>query len=237
MATLADGLGQAEGGLYNGPYAGVISGIDPRTGGSPFVNQLHLAYTGGAGTPKIDGWLTTLHPGNGGMLMKDSVEVDELLYPILVKEIRLLVDTEGAGYRRGTPSVRVEYEPVETTMLVIFNSDGTEFPARGVRGGGNGHPAEQFKRLISGELIRVENCGRILLQPGESIVGICSSGGGYGSPYLRELEFVQHDVMEGWISKKQAKEVYGVVLNDAYQIDLAETKKMRNKLKTGYSEK
>jgi N-methylhydantoinase B len=230
LSEISDGIGQAEGGLYNGPYAGVISGRDPRIGNAPFMNQLHLAFTGGAATPTTDGWLTALHSGSAGMLMKDSVEIDELLYPLLVKEIRLLKDTEGVGRRRSAPSLRVEYEPIDTEMGVMFNSDGTIFPARGARGGGDGHCAEQYIRDKSGQLCKVDSYGRVILKPGESIIGVCSSGGGYGHPHERESERVRQDVIEGWISNIQAKEVYGVIIDDTNTIDFIATQELRNRM-------
>ena len=45
---------------------------------SPFVNEVYLGCTGGAGAPTADGWLTIMHVGNAGMCYQDSIEVDEL---------------------------------------------------------------------------------------------------------------------------------------------------------------
>ena len=41
-------------------------------------------HTGGAGAPRADAWLTTVHIGDLGLCYLDSVEMDELLYPIRV---------------------------------------------------------------------------------------------------------------------------------------------------------
>ncbi|MBZ0226901.1 MAG: hydantoinase B/oxoprolinase family protein, partial [Bauldia sp.] len=64
IAELADGLGMAETGAVIPPSSGVISGVHE---GQPFVNEVYLGCTGGAGTPTTDGWLTILHVGNAGM--------------------------------------------------------------------------------------------------------------------------------------------------------------------------
>ena len=47
MATMGEGLGQAEAGCVHPPSTSVISGTDPRNG-RPFVNPLFLGATGGA---------------------------------------------------------------------------------------------------------------------------------------------------------------------------------------------
>ena len=82
IAELGDGFGMAEVGAVSSAAAAVISGSDPRNGGAPFVNQLILADTLGAASPTEDGWLTVGHIGAAGMCMYDSVEVDEMKYPI-----------------------------------------------------------------------------------------------------------------------------------------------------------
>jgi N-methylhydantoinase B len=106
FAELADGVGLAECGLVIPASAAVISGRDPRNGQEPFVNQFFLAQTGGAGTAWGDGWLTHFHVGCAGMLRRDSIEIAEMRHPLLVRQQRLIPDTEGAGRHRGAPSGR-----------------------------------------------------------------------------------------------------------------------------------
>ena len=53
------------------------------------------------------------------------------------------------------------------------------------------------------------------LQPGERIVSVSAGGGGYGDPLTRDPAAVLHDVLEGWVSRERALEVYGVVLTDS----------------------
>ena len=126
IAELAAGYGMAEVGLSLPASVSVISGNVPRHGGAPFINQLILAWTGGPGGPVEDGWLTMGGPGDGGALLRDSVEIDELKHPIVVWEQRLLPDTEGAGRRRGAPSAYGEFGPLDTRMEAFFLSDGCE---------------------------------------------------------------------------------------------------------------
>src|SRR5262249_40020834 len=153
------------------PAWGVISGRDPRAGGAPFVNQIILpSVTGGAGGPFADGWLTLGHTGNGGVMLRDSVEIDEVHHPIRIVAQRIIPASEGAGRFRGAPGGYLEYGPVETTIDVVYVSDGTVNPAAGARGGLSGACAQQFKRLRSGELVPLESYAQVRLEPGETIV-------------------------------------------------------------------
>ena len=55
----------------------------------------------------IDGWVTYGNAVTNGLMFRDSVEIDELKYPIRVREIRIRQDSEGAGRRRGAPGAIV----------------------------------------------------------------------------------------------------------------------------------
>ena len=162
IAELADGAGMAECGPPIPASVAVLSGVDPRTG-SPFVNQIFLALSGGAAAPGEDAWLTIGHVGNAGFVLRDSVEVDELHHPIRIVEQRLIPDTEGPGRYRGASSLLAEYGPIEaTTLTVMYASDGTINPARGVRGGGDGAPSKQFTRGLDGELTEAPPAGAVV---------------------------------------------------------------------------
>ncbi|MBO0712228.1 MAG: hydantoinase B/oxoprolinase family protein, partial [Acetobacteraceae bacterium] len=222
MASIADGLGMAEAGPFGAPSAAVISGRDRRRGGAPFVNQIFLILTGGAGGPHNDGWLTICHAGNGGMLFVDSVEIDELNFPLLVREQRIEPDTEGAGRFRGAPSARVEYGPMDGDLDLVYASDGFEFAAAGTAGGLAGSTSAQHRRR-GGVLEALPGHGQVRLTPGETIVVRTAAGGGYGPPTERELSRVARDVSEGWVTPQRAREVYGVVVDQRGNIDLDAT--------------
>jgi N-methylhydantoinase B/oxoprolinase/acetone carboxylase alpha subunit len=59
-----------------------------------------------------------------------------------------------------------------------------------------------------------------------------SSGGGYGDPLEREPERVLNDVEAGIVSREEAQEIYGVVIDGATPVlDIAATQKLRIELK------
>lgn len=230
IAELADGVGMAEVGAVIPAAAAVISGTDPRHGDRAFVNQIFLAFTGGAGAPCEDAWLTIAHVGNGGMVRRDSVEVAEMRHPIRILEQRILPDTEGAGRHRGAPSAYVEYGPVGTELVVAYGADGTEHAALGVRGGLPGGACRHLKRRRDGSVVDLPALALERLADGETIISVSCGGGGYGPPSERDPERVARDVREGWVSRERSAEVYGVALTEDGAVDVRETRRLRGEI-------
>ncbi|HJU46906.1 MAG TPA: hydantoinase B/oxoprolinase family protein, partial [Gaiellaceae bacterium] len=229
MAEIGEGIGLADVGRNQPAALGVISGVDPRPDGGPYVNQLMLAFTSGAGAPRADGWLTILGIGAAGFLLRDSVEIDEMKYPIRVLEERIIADSEGAGRHRGAPGVRVEYGPVLGDMEVMWLSDGTHNAPRGVRGGLDGSCAVQKKRARDGTLSEeLGTYARVTVSAGESILSLSCGGGGYGPPQERDPARVAKDVREGWVSGDRARDVYAVALRPDGSVDEAGTARLRS---------
>ncbi|MEA2209445.1 MAG: N-methylhydantoinase [Solirubrobacteraceae bacterium] len=213
IAELADGFGMAETGTLTASVAD-ISGKDPRHGDSPFVNLMILGLTCGAGHARGDGWLVSGEVGDGGLMMRDSTEVDELLYPIVVWADRIVADSGGPGRFRGAPACYVEYGPAGTEIEAMWSTDGYVHAAIGARGGYPGAPARQFLRRADGSLTPLPGWGEQRLHPGETVLATSAAGAGYGPPWERQVERVVRDVAEGWVSVEQAREVYGVVVAD-----------------------
>jgi N-methylhydantoinase B len=228
IAAIADGRGMAECGAVIPPAVGVISGVNPRSG-EAFVNQVFLGMTGGAAAPSADAWMTIGHVGNAGLCNLDSVELDEQRQPIHIHSRKLMPDTEGAGRFRGAPSIAVEFGPVGCDIAVGYVSDGVINAAKGVRGGGTGGPANQFRLLPDGGREQLDACAQVTLRDGDRLLSISCGGGGYGVPAERDPETVASDVAEGWITAGRAREVYGVVLTATGSLDRDGTAALRAK--------
>ncbi|WP_037067085.1 hydantoinase B/oxoprolinase family protein [Pseudonocardia acaciae] len=213
LAELGEGVGMAEAGYVMPPCDAVISGTDPRRGGERFINQIFFASSGGGGAPVEDGVLCLGHVGAAGVVRRDGVEMNELRFPIRIVAQRLLVDSEGAGRRRGSPGNYVEYGPVGTELRVIYSAGGSAHPAAGVRGGGPGSRSRAMLRARDGSVRELPADGDLVLRDGETVISLACGGGGYGPPHEREVERVAHDVSEGWISAERARQVYGVVFD------------------------
>jgi N-methylhydantoinase B len=232
LAELEDGIGLGEAGLSLPASLAVVSGHDPRHDGAPFVNELMLpSGTGGPGGPEADGWLPFIHPGNAGMALRDAVEIDELSFPMRIVEQRVVTDTEGAGRFRGAPSGLVEYGPIGGAKLEVMNvCDGTIYPPDGARGGLGGAAARHFRRKVDDTLIELDPYVHEVLEDGETIVSYSCGGGGYGPPTERDADRVAHDVREGYVSRQRARDVYGVILDERLEPDVAATARERSEL-------
>jgi N-methylhydantoinase B len=98
----------------------------------------------------------------------------------------------------------------------------------GVRGGGDGTCADGRVRRADGTLS--EELGTYVqttLVPGERLVSICSSGGGYGDPAERDAERVRRDVLERLVSPDRARAVYRVVITPEGELDAPATAALR----------
>jgi N-methylhydantoinase B len=232
FAEIADGAGMAECGASTAPAAGVISGVDPRDG-HPFVNQIFLGRTCGAGAPTADAWQTICHVGNAGMCFLDSVELDELRHPLYVHARGFLPDTEGAGRFCGARVGFAQYGPQDCAMEVIYNSDGNVNGPQGVRGGHDGTRSRQYVLSGNGNEIQIPAFGHITLKPGDLMMSFSCGGGGYGPAAEREPEAVARDVASGFVSVERAGSVYGVVLDAAGGVDAAATAACRAAMEAG----
>ncbi|ABL68585.1 MULTISPECIES: hydantoinase B/oxoprolinase family protein [Paracoccus] len=226
MAEFGDGFGMAEVGAVIAPSAGVVSGVDARSGNA-FVNQIFLAFSAGAASPISDAWWTMIDVGNGGMCGLDGVELDEIYQPLLVESRRFVTDTEGAGRFTGAPSTEVVFGPVQGGITIAYGSDGQVNPPQGVRGGGPGGGSDQFIRRKDGTVEPLPPVAQVELREGEMIIAISTGGGGYGPPADRDAAAVARDVREGYVSTDRARTVYGVVLDGQGQVDLAATETRR----------
>ena len=212
FAGIGEGWGLAEGNPALTSGCAVISGLDERRDRRPFINQIFLMGGGGPASPRSDGWINLLIPVGAGLLYRDSVELDEQKYPLLVKSIRLMQDSGGAGRQRGAPGTEVIYGPRRGTLRVLSAPDGWQTPPRGVRGGHDGTASEDDVLRADGSTMRVTGFIDVELEAGDFIRGRDCGGGGYGSPLARDPAKVLHDVRERWVSAAAAETLYGVVL-------------------------
>jgi N-methylhydantoinase B len=229
IAELADGFGMAETGTLTATVAD-ISGHDPRHDDAPFVNLMILGLTCGAGHARADGWLVSGEVGDGGLMMRDSSEVDELLYPIVIWADRIVTDSGGPGRFRGAPACYVEYGPADTEIEAMWSTDGYVHAALGARGGHPGAPARQFLRRADGTVEPLPGWGELRLSPGETVYATSAAGAGYGPPWQRETSRVLEDVRDGWVTREQARGAYGVVVDATGELDAPATEKLRAEL-------
>lgn len=234
FAQLGDGYGLSEGAVGVGVGTSTVSGNDPRNGGAPFVNQIVVFANGGPASAEADGWLTFGLPVISGLMYRDSIEIDEIKMPLLYRHVRVMKDSPGAGRYRGGAAVEAEFGPIgDEPITVIYPCDGQETSPKGVLGGADGQLAEGWVAKADGTRTKLPPNAEVQIQPGETIIGIDSSGSGYGDPLTRDPAAVLHDVVEKWISPEAAETSYGVVLVEgehpgAYHIDQTATDRRRS---------
>jgi N-methylhydantoinase B len=232
FSQLGDGFGLAEGAASMGAGFGVVSGVDRRRGNAPYVNQLVIGNNGGPGAPGCDGWITYCMPDAAASVMVDSAEIIEQKYPLVIRSLRLVEDTGGAGRYRGGPAGEIVYGPLHDPMTVAYFAEMHDFPPQGTRGGAPGHASRVTKIGPDGREEPLPPIGLVELRPGEWIRGLESGGGGYGPPLERDPERVRKDVLDGYVSVTAAREQYGVALtgrrdDDTLAVDVAVTAALR----------
>jgi N-methylhydantoinase B len=235
FSELGDGYGLAEGAASMGAGFGVVSGIDRRHGGEAYVNQLVIGNNGGPGAPTCDGWVTYCMPDAAASVMVDSAEIIEQKYPLVIRSLRLIADSGGAGRFRGGPAGEIVYGPLHDPMTVAYFAEMHEDPPQGARGGASGQASVVAKINRNGVEEPLPPIGLVDLQPGEWIRGREAGGGGYGNPLERTPGRVLGDVVEGWVSEARARDTYGVVISKAgagpgLAVDQSATTRLRRDL-------
>jgi N-methylhydantoinase B/oxoprolinase/acetone carboxylase alpha subunit len=139
----------------------------------------------------------------------------------------------GDAYLHNSPYHGCTHPADHSILVPTFVSDGNTNPAKGARGGLTGAPSPQYRRATDGSLEPLPGCAEALIGPGEMMVSISCGDGGYGSPLERAPERVAHDVAEGWIDRRRAADVYGVILDATGEVDEAATVAARARLQYG----
>ena len=212
MARAAPGRGAAEPTYGSAPFQGVVSGLDPRRGGEPYVFQTSLGTAGGPATAESDGWLTYQITGASGIGYIDQTEIIEQKHPIIVWKKMVRPDSEGAGRMRGAPGCISIFGPRLAPMTCHWFLDGVVNLPLGVHGGQSPLGPEAWKVGVDGTLTQFDLVvGEEEFGPGECVVSLSAGGGSYGNPRERQLEIVLEYVADGFISEERARNVYGVV--------------------------
>ena len=225
--------GMAEGGGNFSAALGVVSGNDSRHGEPvSYITQFIMALSGGPGLSGYDGWLTYEASSGNGIMVCDSVEVNEAMYPIVFGERRIAIDTLGPGQWCGAPATAGTYRSLDGDILVYYCGDGGTFPAGGVLGGGAGATSGTWKRSATNGLERLPDFHNEVFTTDQEVVYRSCAGGGYGDPRDREAALVCTDVNRSWVSRENAAAIFGVAVTLAsngidYVVDAVRTAELR----------
>ena len=204
------------------------SGFDEETGEYwVYLEVNEGAYGGRHGKDGPDS-VDTLIPNT----RNNPIEELEYRFPLRCERYELRDEPAAPGrWRGGIGIVRDNRFLVEG----FFSCEGCRHidAPRGVFGGHDGLVAsltrnpgrsdqEALNAIVSGVPIRVGDLFRI----------VAPNGGGFGDPLERDPEQVREDVLDGFATREQALEVYGVVLEEeTLELDVEATRALRERLK------
>ncbi|RLQ94830.1 hydantoinase B/oxoprolinase family protein [Falsibacillus albus] len=142
------------------------------------------------------------------------IEVAETRYGVMIDEYSLNTDGAGAGKYIGGSGVVRSYRALTDNQMASVTFGRNKFLPWGFNGGHEGSGNKFFVIKANGEEDGPHAIyPRYPLNKGDVVKLVTASGGGYGNPYKRKPERVSQDVKNGYISIKQAEEVFGVIVN------------------------
>jgi len=163
-----------------------------------------------------------------GGLTAPNIETNEVDYPHLTEFNEFTTDSCGAGEYRGGcgAGYRIRFYENAETDIVMFG-DGRKFAPYGLFGGQEGslnmawlNEGEEGEELLPSKgVAHVSGAGTFTSYP--------SGGGGWGDPHKRPADVVAMDVRNEIVSRKAAREIYGVEVNDDFTVNEEETAKLR----------
>jgi N-methylhydantoinase B len=182
-----------------------------------------------------------------------NIEWLEANFPLLYLFRRNTKGGAGAGkYRGGTggeSALTVHDAPEGKIKGIALGVAGLRNSGQGMFGGYPGAPSllmlKEGTRVgeiiaenkLPDQLDDLDGNGRLLpycefdIGKNDVLYMRMSSGGGYGDPLEREPERVLSDVQDGIVSREEAKEIYGVVIEEDLVLDLLATDKLRQDLR------
>ena len=93
--------------------------------------------------------------------------------------------------------------------------DRVKWPPWGVQGGKEAKPGQITVVKKSGDKEIIYKSKAYPLEPGDTIIVETGGGGGYGPPLERNPEYIERDLMRGYVSAEAAARDYGVKYDGA----------------------
>lgn len=216
-----------------GHYANIsgarFGGINPLTQ-RPF-HVPNPAIGGWGAKHNSDGMSAVVSLGQGDV-HNLPVEIEEAQYPVRVHTLQLRQDSGGPGRFRGGLGIMRKTE-VLTPCRYYGQLERVQDPPWGL---GGGEPP-LVSRVTLRQTPDAEERDLPLkvtghpLQPPNTVTLHTPGGGGYGSPWQRDVGRVRQDVVDGYVSRQHAWLRYGVVFQEGtLEVDEAATAAARREM-------
>ncbi len=211
-----------------------IAGPDPRGEGA-FIHYEWPAGGTGASAGN-DGSNAVRSYNEGDFNSIQSVETVEGAFPLRVERCEVREGSCGDGANRGGFGLRRDIRILGETAMLSVLSEKNVIPPYGVAGGRNG-AANRFTVLRDGELVEPsDQPGKVsgfALRRGDIVREETAGGGGHGDPLARAPEDVAADLRDGYLTRDQAANRFGVVLDEDGVVDAEATLSRRDAIHTG----
>ena len=208
--------------------------LDPRTGQAFFDHGGEVNAGWVNAVRDVDGW-GALAASNGN-LIKASAEINEALFPHILRGRNYLTDSGGAGQWRGGPGSHFVKEVRAPTSVNQYVVNRIHIHP-GIAGGESGSPDQCILAEGTDHAIEVApTVAGATLEPGERLVYRFGGGGGWGDALERDPQAVLEDVWDEYVSIDGAREHYGVVVTGSLEdlslaLDETATTALRSELR------
>ena len=159
-----------------------------------------------------------------------STEVVEAEQPLLVTVNEFVSDSAGAGRYRGGVAMRRDWMLLEEEAILQVRADRQTHRPWGLDGGHEGRAGANVLNPGTAEETRLASKITRTMRRGEVFSHTLPSGGGYGDPLARDPRAVAEDWLDDIVSAETARDVYGVVLDAAGEVDAEATVRRRAEL-------
>jgi N-methylhydantoinase B len=187
-----------------------FSGVNPRDG--RFYSFFDTSHGGWGGSAHADGagpYKTIRHADNKDI----PAETVEALYPLLVERCCWRPDSAGPGRHRGGLGVDKTFRALAPCDITIA-FERHHCPPWGLYGGLPGNSAHAEVEPEGEHPRSVLKESRLRLNAGDRLHLHTGAGGGFGPPEERDPEAIRLDIAHGYVTRDQAKAVYGVALEE-----------------------
>ncbi len=183
--------------------------LDPRTGKSFFDHGGEVNAGWVNAVRGVDGWGALV--ASNGNLIKASAEINEALFPHILRGRNYLTDSGGAGQWRGgcgSHFVKEVRTPTQVNQYVVNQ----RHLHPGIAGGHDGSPDHcVISAGTEREQVVAPTVAGAQMETGDRLVYDFGGGGGWGDPLDRDPAAVLEDVWDEYVSIEAARDEYAVV--------------------------